>query len=380
MSKTTQFNVTRIKGFTDFSPELTKLFSDYYSRYFSTGAVKLSESLISASKDVFSDWEEENISLNSNQYFNNFTVVTEDLSKKLEYYKAFFLWMAIIGFVKDWEQSNNKQLHKGTPYYFCSVSSILQHDFDAGLMSMSRALQEDKRNYSNWHEFPAFSFLSLNNQRADQYFKAFVDKMIEFVRRRLDKQKGDDYKSTRSGKLTYEGLRENLLDKHSLKESIRYYFVYSVIRIWHLRRLHKKKLGDELIAPVIFSNALFDLLLVVEELFKLWNKKVGNGGDSFSHYYDALANLEGWNAISDLDVRKRGESNFQVWLNQLLTVNYVSNKGIKVQPLEADLILSYGLRNFSAHTLESQQVVWKNYTGVLQSVFNSLFKVVELSS
>lgn len=370
-------NGVTFQGFNDFGSDITKEFCQFYEDYLINGKIQFSSKLISESKNVFSSWNPNETPVNSDDYFNNFSFVSNNLLNTAQYYRSFHLWMAILDFVRSWENLNAKELHKGTPYYFCAVSSMLQHDFDAGMMAMSNALEQDKRNNPNWFNAPAFSFLSLNDQVVSQYFKPFVDKTISFIRKRLDGQAGHDYQSSRSGNLSYQQLRTKLLDNRSLDEDIRFYFVYGVIRIWHLRRLHKSQLGDEIIAPMVFSNALFDILLVIDELLKKWDNPTLSRR-YFSDHYDKLARQEGWNLLTNLDVNRKRDADFGVWLNELLLGTYQNTSGIQVQRLEADFILSYGLRNFSAHTLKSQEIMWENYTLVVQSIFSCLFKILEL--
>lgn len=364
-------------GFVDLGADLTKYFAAYYHQYFSIGKISIPVNLLTESKKVFSSWQSGAIGTNSDSYFNNFSFITEELIKTKQYYRAFELWMEILGFVKKWELVNGIKLHKGTPYYFCAVSCMLQHDFDTGLLAMSNAVKDDKENNSCWEAAPAYSFMSMNDQQIEQYFKPFVKKIINFIRKRLDTQPSSDYQHTRSGNLSYSNFRLKLLDNKLLSEDIRYYFVYSVIRIWHLRRLHKNALGDDIMAPIIFSNALLDLLLVLDELLKNWDNP-SNNRKYIRQHYDKLAREEGWNLVTNLDVNKKRDLNFEVWITELIDGTYTNTSGVQVQRLEADFILSYGLRNFSAHNIKSQKIMWNNYTKILESIFSSLFKTIEL--
>lgn len=267
-----------VQGFYDLGDEITDQFRVFYHSFFSGGAIQITKLFIEASKKTFSNFDKKQRIALGDAYFNNFTVVTENLLANRQYDIAFRLWSEIFSFVKEWEENNKPNLlHKGTPYYFSAVSSILQNDFDAALMSMHNALIEDKLNNPKWDEAPGYWFLTLNDQKSKQYLKPFVDDMIGFIRDRLDgngTEQGKykkNYQTTRNGKLTYDEFRGKFLDNKNISEEVKYFFVYSILRIWHLRRLHKSKVGDKLMAPLIFTTALFSLLLVLDDLLKRWN-------------------------------------------------------------------------------------------------------------
>ena len=385
-----------IHGFNDLGSTLTTEFEGFFRTFFTQGIISIPDSFIKASAEVFSKFDKKQRIALGDAYFNNFTVVTENLLARKQYDVAFRLWTQILAFVKEWEDKNKPlKLHKGTPYYFSGVSSIHQNDFDAALMSMHNALIEDKVNNPKWDEAPGYYFLTLNDQNGNQYFKPFVDGMVGFIRDRLDGQgaQGGKYKNhyhkARNGTLTYQQFRSKFLDDKSVNEEVKYFFVYSIIRIWHLRRLHKSKVGDELMAPLIFTSALFSLLLVIDNLFKGWNNPGGSRWKFAAHLHE-LAKSEGWipssttirNYMQDLDVATRSENDFEKWCKDLVGDGgrkYCTQSGRELSSIEADFVLAYGLRNFSAHSIKSQKVLWDLYTHVLQSLLNSLFKVLEIS-
>lgn len=287
-------------------------------------------------------------------------------------------------------------MHKGTPYYFSAVASILQNDFDTAMMSMHNALKEDKKNAPNiWTNLPAYNFLKLNDKKQDQYLKLYVDQIIKFIRYHLDGEGNkligyeNHFKAKRNGNLTYAQFRKKFLDSQNVSEELKFFFVYSIIRLWHLHRLHKNKLGDDLMAPLIFTNSLFTLILVVDNLLKTWNNP-NLQRKNFSEHLHLISIQENWinpqcrymNYMNDLDLNFRRDSNFNNWCKELIRFRgkeYITSISCRViGKLESDFVLACGLRNFSAHTVESQSFLWKNYTKILQSVLNCLFKTIEL--
>ena len=384
-----------VQGFNDLGVEMTDQFRAFYHPFFTRGVIKITQPFIEASKRIFSNFDKKQRIALGDAYFNNFTVITENLLANRQYDVAFRLWTEILAFVKEWEENNKpKVLHKGTSYYFSAVSSILQNDFDAAIMSMHNALIEDKLNNPKWDEAPGYWFLTLNDQKPNQYFKPFVDGMIGFIRDRLDGQGIEQgrykksYQAKRGGTLTYPDFRNKFLDNKSTNEELKYFFVYSIIRIWHLRRLHKSKVGDSLMAPLIFTNALFTLLLVLDNLLKSWNNSRQRRW-KFSDHLIEIAKQESWgnsqqNAqqyLDDLEVNSRRDTDFGKWCKELTGYNgqtYTTRGNRTLETLEHDFVLAYGLRNFSAHSVKSQSVLWENYTEVLQAILNCLFKTIEL--
>ncbi|MDO8460224.1 MAG: hypothetical protein Q7S74_03890 [Nanoarchaeota archaeon] len=384
-----------VEGFSDLGDDMTDEFKNLYHSFFTKGVIQLSESFKDVSKKNFSSFDKKQRIALGDAYFNNLAAITHTLLDRQQYDTSFRLWTEILSFVKEWEDDNKpKELHKGTPYYFSGVSSILQNDFDAALMSMHNALDEDKKNNPKWDEAPGYWFLTLNDQKPNQFFKPFVDGMIGFLRDRLDgngSEQGkykDHYQTTRSGKLTYDQFRSKFLDNKNISEEVKYLFVYSIIRIWHLRRLHKSKVGDNLMAPLIFTNALFALLLVLDSLLKSWNNP-GHKRWEFSKHLIEAAKHEGWGNskinqqqyFDELEVNKRRDADFNKWCKELIGksgMQYKTTKGRVLGPLESDFVLAYGLRNFSAHSIQSQKILWQEYTGILQSILNCVFKTLEL--
>jgi len=359
-----------IKNFNDLGNEITEEFKVLYHGFFTKGKVQLTRSFIDKSKELFSNFDNQDKTVLSDRYFENFTPITEALINKGQYRGAFELWNQIIHFVKEWEDSNNKNLHKGTPYYFSAAAAMLGMDFDAALISMHLALIEDKLNHENYKETPAYYFLTLNDQKPNQYFKPFVDKMVSFLRDRIDGQGSEQggykepYQRTRNGNLTYEQLRQKFLDNDNLVDEVRYFFVYSTIRFWYLRVLQESKIGDDIVAPIIFVQALGGILITIESLLKSKYPTL----KYFGNLFEKLAKDENWEIPNLKQIENERDKDFDRWVDSCLNQ----------KTLFGDFSLSYGLRNFAFHKIKSQQKLWQDYTEVLQSVWNCFFKAVEI--
>lgn len=394
---TLEIGLILIPQFYYLGDEITEQFKVLYHLFFTKGTIQLTKEFIEASKKLFSEFNNQQRIYLGEQYFNNFIIISERLLKNKQYIQALNFWINILKFVEEWENTNKqKALHKGTPYYFSAVASILQNDFDTAMMSMHNALKEDKKNAPNiWTDLPAYNFLTLNDKKPDQYLKPYINWIIEFIRKCLD-GKGNElriyknhYKAVRNGELSYAQFRKKFLDSQNVSEDLKFFFVYSIISLWHLHRLHKNKLGDDLMAPLIFTNSLLTLILVVDNLLKTWNNPNLNRKYFSDHLY-SIAIKENWikpqcnkdKYNMDLDLNNRRDKIFNNWCKELIRFrgkNYIKSSSRRIiGNLESDFILTCGLRNFSAHTVEGQSFLWKNYTKILQSVLNCLFKTIEL--
>jgi hypothetical protein len=368
-----------VRGFNDLGLAITNEFKALLATFFTAATFELSPSFQTESAKLFSVIEPSQKVKVCDAYFNNFTGITQRLMVELHQYgAASAVWRKVLEFVNAWEHQNpSKRLHKGTPYYFWSVAAALQEDIDTAMMAMHNALEEDKENLQDFRSAPAYYFLTVNEAEGAQYFKVFVDAMAAFIKTRLDAYRGD-----RKGAIDYQRFRGKFLDSADADmEDLKYFFVYAVLRLWRLAALREAGVGDDRMAPLIFTSSLMPLLLVADNLCSRWSGKTYMS----DHAYE-LAKKRGSVAPSttakqykdDLDIDGRRNSDFARWLQDLKTGQYSTKSGRSVSGLEADFAMAWGLRNFSAHTVRSQDVLWESYADVLQSVFNSVFLAVEM--
>lgn len=227
-------------------------------------------------------------------------------------------------------------------------------------MFMGLALQEDKLTTSTWKKSPAYYFLTLDDSVPDQYLKTYVDVFMQFIKLRLDENKNtENYSVSRNGNLSYIDFRKKFFDNNKIPEEIKYYFSYTSIKLFYLRKLHKSKVGDDLMAPLLFMQSIGSYLITIETILQ---KK-----DLYSCITNLSSSLTGWNQSEFENVKKERDKNFTTWIKKHINSNSLFN----------DFCMIYGLRNYSFHTVESQKILWQNYTKILQSVLNCLFKSIE---
>lgn len=364
-----------VRKFHDFGVQMTDEFKLLYHGFFTNGKITLTDKFQEVSKDLFNNFDSENKTSLSDDYFENFTPITNTLLDRGQYRIAFNLWNKIMSFVKDWEDSSGEMLHKGSPYYFSAVSAIMSRDFDSAIIAFHLALEEDKKNHQNYKRTPGYYLLTLNTDKSKQYyFKQFVDGMVGFLRDRLDGQGSEQgrykehYHAKRAGSLNYEQLREKFFYNDDVNDELKFFFVYSAIRLWHLRVNQVLNRQEEVIAPVIFLHSLSPFLIMLEMLLKIKYPKPKNANKwNYGNVLEKLANDESWTLEQLGDVNDARDTDFEQWIEECLNKNSI----------EGDFELTYGLRNFSFHKIESQQKLWERFTDILQSTWNCFFKAVE---
>src|SRR5215208_388594 len=142
-----------------------------------------------------------NSSNDLDSYFNNFMPLWQFLLQQGSFFYAEQLWEIAVSISKKWEeqQNQNRKIHKGAGYYFWAVTCILKEDLEKGFLLMHQALEEDRKNVNpaNIQSTPAYSFVILDYEQQNQFFRKKVLEMAKFV-----EQKMNHYQNSRNGKLT----------------------------------------------------------------------------------------------------------------------------------------------------------------------------------
>ena len=122
------------------------------------------------------------------EYFQNFTVIWKALLQEHRHKVAEQLWNFALKISYEWEEKNSpKRIHKGTAYYFAGVTLILARYLENGFLLMHQALEEDKLTHSTDVPVgsPAFSFVTLDFDKQNQYFRSKVLEIAEFLEKKI---------------------------------------------------------------------------------------------------------------------------------------------------------------------------------------------------
>lgn len=305
------------------------------------------------------------------KFFEGFTIIWRFFLYRRRFKAGESVWELALKIAYEWEDKNqNKRIHKGTPYYFWGVTCILNGDLEKGFLLMHQALEEDKRTLqSDTPNTPAYSFVTLDYENQDQFFRAKVEEIAEFLDHKLNV-----YRSSRGGTLTLRDLKSNVIEESALQVVI-FYFIFELFRLKKLLVEIDQKLTQNVFSSLLQINTIFTLCLIIENVLKQKNPTQWR-------FFDHLKFLSS-NSSLNLNETKIKELNdafknaFSNTLQNLLNSKYQFQDRTSPQLIEEDLAITYGFRNFGAHKVEEQPVVYQNFDEISGRILNALFFSVE---
>jgi hypothetical protein len=292
------------------------------------------------------------------------------------------LWLYVYSIVLDWERNNSHKIHKGTPYFFLGETYIRQGNIDAGFTFIYNALEEDKTaskllgKEDLYKTLPAYLFCSLIDNPNNH--------MYEHVLRMRDKI---DKLITNS--LLVKRFNINDFDKKFLqndKEKIedeKFFFVYCLQHITNQDAIPDQVKNNDF-SKLRNLDIISNLCVIIEGLMKnklekqatlklkLNNKKYL----FFSDYIDYISKNEYQNSNAKAIYEQINFENFDNAVETCLKLNYHYNSQ-KVDDELLTLILSLGLRNYSAHNTKIQNVLLSKYSEIIQALMTTLLIVLE---
>ncbi len=306
-----------------------------------------------------------------NRFFEAFTPIWLTLINRRHYFKAMKLWQFALGLAFDWQAQNRpNKIHKGTPYYFAGVTGILNNELENGFLSFHQAMKEDQRlSDRRTPQAPALWFVTLDSSRQNQFFRAKVEQIATYLSERLD-----EYSTSRSGSLGLDDFRRRFLRLRRLKEEV-FYFVYLMFKLRKLEIETPKILKKNILGSLLHARLLFDFCLISDKVIEYKNPVGGSQRLSFGNEISFLTrrgllsfNRSIFNALS-------GDFNLDfgsTMYNILLGRHHLHLSGI-----EKDFAVAYGVRNFGAHKMHNQPVLYNRMPELTQSILNTIFFTVE---
>ena len=300
-------------------------------------------------------------------YFNQVTVPWQYFMSHQLYNHAELLWDRFIKYSYGWENYTDKRIHKGTPYYFAGVTSILARHLEQGFLLMHQALEEDKITHGAnvTTDSPAYSFLTLDYGKQDRHFVDKVTEMADYVEKNVDA-----YRNGRDGELTYSDFKKKFLEPDSLQE-LTFVFVYEMFRIKGTSQEIDQRIKQNAFSSLLQVDSLFNLCLTLENAIN--HKNSGKG--SFSYDLEFLSEKSGLSLNkATLDAINESFTNdFSSTLSSLINSTYTNDDGGKLAPIEEDLAIAWGFRNYGSHRIEAQPLIYQNYDEITSRVLNALF-------
>ena len=310
-------------------------------------------------------------------FFNNFTPVWRIFQDQRRFKNAEDIWNMALGIGYEWENQNpNKRIHKGTPYYFWGVTCILDGDLEKGFLLMHQALEEDKETHNtNSPNTPANFFVTLDYEKQSQFFRPKVIEIADFIDIKLE-----NYRYSGRGSLNLSDFKSTFLEEPLLRDIV-FYFVFEIL---HLKKLHmeiEQKLKQNAFSSLLEANMIFDFCLIVENAIKNQNKYKNNlDNQTIRPLIEFLSSKSSLNLAKNNNLNNLKEdfgNFFSNTIQNLLSSKYQFRDGTSPQPIEEDLAITYGFRNFGAHTIEDQPVIYQNFDAITGRILNALFFSIE---
>lgn len=275
-----------------------------------------------------------------------------------------------------WEDAHpGERLHKGTPYYFLGMATILAGDLDYGFLYMHQALREDQLSSGRQDPpQPALFFVTMDAQKAEPAFQPQVQHYADYVGARLT-----DYRTSGRGSLDLATLRAVVLSRSSLVESM-FHLVYATARTLRLEEIAIEA-RQTVFGRNLYSQALFDLCIVAEEWLRYaWPMP---GDELFAALTDRYASATGLalTQTERAEVRRAAEdpANWGTVLNSLVDGSYRTSAGTgrAMADREADILVAYLIRNRSAHTLTADAILERHFEDVERRLYWAIFAIAE---
>lgn len=351
----------------DLTEDMNKAFLLLHASYFGDHYYDLAEFKTSALS--FFDGHNNNFA-SHDIFFNNFTIIWNKLLNQSRFKEAEELWDFSINIALEWEKDHvNNFIHKGTPYYFWGMTTILKGDLDNGFSLMHQALEEDVR--TSGQEFPdtpGRDFATLNYKKMEQAFHGWVFEKAIFLANQLE-----EYGNT-GGNLNLDQFQSKLLSSPPSRDVV-FLLAHTIARLHKIvtSPLHTQKTD---FVGQLLMNLFFDIALVVDAVIKTKNNAQWK-------FIDHASFLSGHAGLS-LDNNKLGvingrfKNDFEQTLNKILDNNFTFDDGSAMNSRENGIALCYGVRNYGAHHVSSISTVYRRSREIRTYLFNTLFLAIEV--
>jgi hypothetical protein len=357
----------------DLGASMNEQFQKLYNYYFSGKGFEHSR-FQSESLHFFNH---NNSSNDLDSYFNNFMPLWQFLLQQGSFFYAEQLWEIAVSISKKWEeqQNQNRKIHKGAGYYFWAVTCILKEDLEKGFLLMHQALEEDRKNVNpaNIQSTPAYSFVILDYEQQNQFFRKKVLEMAKFVEQKLK-----NYQTSRNGKLTMAEFKVKFLQNPGLIE-LAFLFAFELFHVKKLLSENLQGLTQNIYGSMLMVQSIFTFSLLIDNIIK--NKyNIQDPNKQQQQFMDLLIFLSG-KANLKLDKSKMQEINKMSTRDFDQTLDYLLNSHPvfkpKLQAIEEDISIIYGFRNSAAHKIRDRPYIHGNFNEIVNRLFNVFFLAVE---
>lgn len=312
-------------------------------------------------------------------YFGNFTIIWRTLVNQGKFREAENVWRFALNISKEWEDENNDYIHKGTPFYFWSVTCFLEDDIERGFILMNQAYVEDleaktrHKRIDNPETVPAGLFLFFVPANNNQFFKPKLDEIKLFLEGIVK-----EYSTTRSRTFKYDDFETKFLKNNKIDNDMKFHFNLNLFKLEKIINKNPPIYGKNTISSLIYLQIIFDLCRVLDLVINK-NQNLKQSMIDFAQKYNRDSNQK--RALEAIKSRTPKDDfntkNFITTLKSLQKTGYIINK-YTPDEMEKDILIFYGFRNLGAHEIIADDTIVQNFQDLVQRILNSIFLAVEL--
>ncbi len=284
-------------------------------------------------------------------------------------------WKTIIKKVWEWEDEN-EFLHKGTPYYFIAESFLAMGDIPSAYTYFYNAIEEDKRNYNSiagkeYKNAPAYKTTSLANDPDNALYEKVVIPLKKYLYSFITKC---SFQISLCDLETKFFLNDNF-------EDIKRVFVANFHEMYHLKTLYSTRLIDNDYTKLKIIDTLFNIALVIDQILE---SKFHQGNMAGNTYYlwlhknwinsTTTTHAGDWTRkIDPCPNHTKPDDVLQSYLD-----GSVQYDGLQIDAEKRSTIITYHLRNYSAHNLEGNNILVTRYEEILEKIMLAFFIAVDI--
>jgi len=286
--------------------------------------------------------------------------------QKGNYLNALKIWDIILRIVKDWEDRKEKHVHKGTIYYFQSVTCIENEDLDRGFSLMYQGYLEDlaKNNNDDNFDSPGKSFITFNIDNHANFYrpkllevKTFFEQTFLNLRRRSP--------------VAYEEFSEHFFKNPNITVLIKHQFLLNLFRVLKFSKFLTKDSNNS-INGLLYMEAILGFCRLIEPIYQ--SKFNISSTPSNNKLFGKLCYRKK-NIFNQIDKNNFNTEIFRKQLPSILLKSVIINgKRHQLSLGTRNILIAYGFRNLTVHELHQEQFIIENINEILKAIFYSIHK------
>jgi hypothetical protein len=294
-------------------------------------------------------------------------------------------WLSVINLVRAWEGKHpGISIHIGTPLYFLSEAYLMMQNNDLAFAYLIKSIEDDNElshhcpmlNYPK--DEPAYRTACLIDNPYNHMYTFIVQPLrseIENAIKKYNKLFGINSRLASIIDFDSKFLQKENTTRIRI-EHIKYLFVLELIKLLQLRNIRI----DSRFLPTLLLNRLFGLSLVVDKLLYARYppkppKKKERGKDP--NMWTCVISYGNSHYITQKDLENLKLKTHSPEKALVMLLQRRSQKKFKVIPREMyPILISYIIRNTSAHKIQSVAMLSSQFDKILQSLMEAIFIIV----